>query len=62
MTSISSVFVSMTSSTVCGNGVPTTTTITFLDQVGELPAAKITPQDNLDVGNGGSGILNMITR
>ena len=62
MTSISSVSISMTSSTVCGNGVLTTTTIDFLDQVGTLPAAKITPQDNLDVGNGGPGILNMITQ
>ncbi|GMH92357.1 hypothetical protein TrST_g2898 [Triparma strigata] len=63
MTSIDSISVSMTSSTVCGNGSPTITTITFLNQAGEMPAAKVTPQSNLKLNSGASpAILNMVTQ
>jgi len=47
MKTIDSISLTMSSATVCTQPL-TTTIITFLDQTGEFPAAKVTPQNNMD--------------
>lgn len=62
MSTISSISLAMSSATVCAHPL-TTTTISFLDQVGEMPAAKVTPQKNMDTdGVGNDAIIRMNTK
>ncbi|KAJ8609130.1 hypothetical protein CTAYLR_006077 [Chrysophaeum taylorii] len=62
MPSIGDVAITMAnySEAVCGTATPVRTTITFVDDFGDLPAARVVARDL--AFNGGSAILKMVTR
>jgi len=62
MPSVGKIDLTMSAATVCGGSynTPTLTTITFTDNAGRLPPAKVTPHTNLKL-QAGSPRLTMIT-